>query len=320
MDHDESAAVGPRPLAVRVELPFCPNTCQYCPMPSDIEHALLMGDYCEALRVELAQSAADLGDYRVSSLYLGGGAASFVKVERVCALLGLAREKLAFEPDAEVTLRCLPGYINELKVRDYLRAGVTAVDLDWHMGSLDCFRFTGRASLPEQERASLRAFAHYGLHNVGFELRYGAPGQTLAQWRGVLDEVLGFSPMHVSAVPFEVPEGSMLHRELANLHIAYGDRVEFRLAAGDALREMRELAVERLGAAGMREYLPGQFVLEGFERRHLLDAHRGIDVLDLGAGGSSRIDGFCSANVGDIAAYVRTGGEVARVVEKAWLA
>ena len=307
-----------KPLAVTVKLPFCPNTCQYCSYSSDLDRALLMGPYCEALCHEAEQSAADMGDYRVTSVYLGAGAASYVKAERVVEVLGVLHDRFVWDDDVETTLRVLPGYINEFRIRDYLRAGVTKADVDWHMGWFDRSRLTGRACLPEQERVTFKALAHYGLVDVGVEVLYGLPGQTAGEWAQVLDDAFDLGVKHVSASAFEPHEGTVQLRELANLRTAYGDRAEFRCATGDELDEMCGIAVEKLGAAGFAEYLPGRFALPGHERRHLLDEAAGIDRLELGSAAHSHIDGIHTRNVADPAEYVVGGGDVERVLVRAW--
>jgi coproporphyrinogen III oxidase-like Fe-S oxidoreductase len=76
-----------KPLAVSINLPFCPNTCQYCPYPSDYETALLMGAYCDALASEASASAAEMADHEVVSVYVDGGAASFVSAKLACDIL-----------------------------------------------------------------------------------------------------------------------------------------------------------------------------------------------------------------------------------------
>ncbi len=315
---NEQSGSGLRPLRIEVTLPFCPNVCQYCPMPSDYETAMLMPAYCEALGREIAASGADMDDYQVTSIHLGGGIASYVKAERVCELLDQIHSSFDLSDDVEITLRALLGYVNETKLRNYHAAGVTKIDVDYHTGSEDYSRYTARLNYPEHERMTVRAFAHYGMDDVGYELLYGMPGQTADMWQTVLNEALEFEPTHIEAHPFEVPSGSRSADELDNLFRVYGDRPEFHRAQGEELDELYALTVEALGKVGMQEYLPGCFARPGHERRHLLDAAAGIDYLSFGAGGISCIDGYCSENVSDIRSYVDADGDIAKLTVRAW--
>lgn len=312
-------------LRVEVAFPFCPNACQYCAMPSDYARALLMGSYCDALESELDASAADMGDYVVDAVYLGGcgrdgfngGIASYVRAERVCALLDSLRSRFRMADDVEVTLRALLGYVNEFKLRDYQAAGVTKIDVDWHTCGRDRSRMTGRAIWPEQERVTVKAFAHYGMEDVGYQVLYGLPGQTVADWRAELADLVALAPAHVEARAFE-PAGTRSEVELGNLAKVYGERPPWHRAAGEELEGMHAAACEVLGEAGYTEYLPGCFALPGRERRYLRERAAGLDCLALGAAGLSCIDGVCSENVAGVEEYVKAGGDVERLTARVW--
>ena len=312
-------------LRVEVAFPFCPNTCQYCAMPSDYERAMLMGAYCDALETELAQSAADMDDYTVDAVYLGGngcdgfcgGIASYIRAERVCALLDRLRASFDVAEGAEVVLRALLGYVNEFKLREYREAGVTAVEVDYHTCGTDRSRFTGRLVWPEQERTTVRAFRHYGMEDVGYQVLYGLPGETVEEWGRELEGVLALGPSHLELRAFS-PAGTRSEVELSNLTRVHGARSEWHTADASEQDAMRAAAAKLLGDAGFAEYLPGCYALPGHERRYLRERASGGDCLALGAGAVSRIDGVCSRNVAGVDAYVKTGGDVTKTIEKAW--
>ena len=151
---------GRKNLRVRVNLPFCPNTCQYCAMPSDYATAMLMPDYCKALEREVELSGRDMADYEVTSVYLGGGIATYIKAERLCSIVDALRASFALAPDVEITMRALLGYVDEFKLRDCQKAGISKIDVDYHFWDPHAVRFTGRQALPEQSMATVRGSAH----------------------------------------------------------------------------------------------------------------------------------------------------------------
>lgn len=258
---------GRKPLHVEIRLPFCPKTCQYCPMPSDYATALLIPRYCDALVREIEVSALGMEEHEVTSVHVGGGAPSYVRSGRVIAVLETLKRTFALAPDCEISLKALLAYVNEFSLRGYRNAGVNAIDVDHHICDPRYTRFTGRELVPEQEAATVRAFRHYGFDNVSYDLRYGLPGQTEQDWLHELEGVFAWDPKHLSVRPLEVPQGSRLHRELNNLRMVYGDRAEFRCAGKEDLAAMGSAAAQTLKERGFAEYLPGHFALPGFERR-----------------------------------------------------
>lgn len=213
----------------------------------------------------------------------------------------------------------LTGYINEFKIHHYEKCGINKVDIDFHSAHFDRYRFTGRESLAnEQEDVTVRALRHYGIDDLGFEVFYAFPGQTLQEWSQALDQTLAYEPVHMAVEPLPVPDDSKLARELGNLRKVYGDGAEFHRATGNELEEMRQLADERLKAAGFAEYLPGKYALPGHERRYLQAQAHGCERLALGAGGITHIDGVCSKNVSDIRRYIAANGDIAKLTERAW--
>lgn len=311
-------AAGRKPLHVEIRLPFCPKTCQYCSMPSDYATALLIPRYCDALVREIEVSAPGMEGYEVTSVHIGGGAPTYVKSERVIAAIEALRHSFALAPHCEVSLKALPAYVNEFSLRSYREAGVNAIDVDHHVCDPRYTRFTGRELAPEQEAATVRAFGHYGFANVSYGLRYGLPGQTEQDWLHELEGVLAWEPTHLSMLPFAVPGGSQLYRELNNLRLAYGDRPEFRRADKEGLAAMGLSAAQRLKERGFAEYLPGRFALPGFERRWLLDRSAGVETLAFGAGGVSHLDGAWMRTTNDIAFYADHPGDLGAITERAW--
>ena len=261
-----------------------------------------------------------MADYEVTSVYLGGGIATYIKAERLCSIVDALRASFALAPDVEITMRALLGYVDEFKLRDCQKAGISKIDVDYHFWDPHAVRFTGRQALPEQSMATVRAFAHYGYADVSYELFYGIPGQSQEHWVAELERVLGFEPAHLVLMPMRVPPGSVLEHELANLHAAYGDRSQYRMPDAQALACMLEHAQYVLADRGYEEYLSGAFCLPGHRRKYLLDEAAGVECLSLGCGGISCVDGVCSRTTSDIERYTQHPGDLGAIIEDVWVA
>ena len=60
---------------IYVHVPFCKTRCSYCDFYSIVNESLV-GDFVEALCLEMKRRAVELPHEKVESVYLGGGTPS----------------------------------------------------------------------------------------------------------------------------------------------------------------------------------------------------------------------------------------------------
>ena len=122
---------------------------------------------------------------------------------------------LIFQPDTEITIEANPDDLTAEKLRLFKDLGVNRVSLG--VQSLDDaeLRFLGRRHTARQARRALELARAAGFDNLGVDLIYGLPGQQEETWRGTLEQVLEFSPEHLSCYQLTLAADTPLGRRAA---------------------------------------------------------------------------------------------------------
>ncbi len=279
--------------ALYIHVPFCAKLCPYCDFAVTLHEPGLADAYFEALEREFAGRARALSP---ATIFIGGGtptALSEPHLERLLRLCGPAVSPLL----AEFSIETNPNTLTARKLRRLRQAGVTRVSIGVQTFCRRGLEILGRAHTPPQARAAVARARAAGFDNLSVDLIYGWPGQTEAEWRADLDEVIRLRAPHVSAYCLSYEPGTLLH--------ARRERGELRPLPEEEERELFDLAEATLAAAGLPRYEVSNFARPGYECRHNLNYWRGGEYAGLGAGAHSHLDGTRSANEKDTRAYVR---------------
>jgi oxygen-independent coproporphyrinogen-3 oxidase len=215
-------------------------------------------------------TAAALGGHfeaAVDSVYLGGGTPTVLPAEDLQRLFACLRETFAVAHDAEITMECAPGSLNERIVETLAVCGVNRVSLGVQSmvdGEAAAVGRQHKRATVLDDIARLRAA---GIHNINLDLIAGLPHQTDASWQTSLDEVITTGVPHVSVYMLEVDEDSRLGREL----IAGGTRYHAHFVPDeDAIADFYVEAGRRLNAASVAQYEISNFARPGAGSSHNL--------------------------------------------------
>ena len=290
-----------REIGLYLHLPFCVRKCCYCDFDSaPLEAAgglAAARRYVEALCIELDRRAASTEFHggRVATIYLGGGTPTVLPTEWLAEVLGRVRHRFPLAPEAEITVEANPGTVDEGKVAALLAAGANRLSLGAQSFSDQVLRTLGRAHDANQSLAAIRAARAAGCRNLGLDLIYGVPGQSLEEWQGSLRQALEARPEHISAYGLSVEPGTALARVMAA-----GELAE---VGEDLYARMYAMAAKTLVAAGYRHYEISNFALPGYECCHNRRYWAGAEYLGLGCSAHSYNGGVRWNNLAGAGVY-----------------
>ena len=261
------------PLGLYISVPFCRTKCSYCNFASGVFSRAMYSRYVERVCEEMRQAqatAAVVGAHfeaAVDSVYLGGGTPTVLPAEDLQRLLACLREQFAVAREAEITVECAPGSLNERMIETLAGCGVNRVSLGVQSmvdGEAAAVGRQHKRATVLDDIARLRAA---GISNINVDLIAGLPHQTEASWGTSLDEVIASGVPHVSVYMLEVDEDSRLGREL----IAGGTRYHAHFVPDeDAIADFYVEACRRLNAASVTQYEISNFARPGAASRHNL--------------------------------------------------
>ncbi|SPF67536.1 coproporphyrinogen oxidase [Propionibacterium ruminifibrarum] len=274
-----------RTLSCYVHVPFCATRCGYCDFntytPSQLT-GMTTRDYVQAAHREIERARHELDDGRpLATVFFGGGTPTMAADDELAGLLDHLRQAFGLAPGAEITTEANPETLDEQRLDRLLDAGFNRLSLGMQSGDEQVLATLERHHTPGRAVQVARWAHRAGFDNVSLDLIYGAPGETMDQWRVSLETALEADPEHVSAYSLIVEDGTAMAR-----HIAHG-----RLPEPDEDLEADKylLAEERLGAAGLANYEISNWSRPGREAAHNMAYWRSDDWWGIGPGAYSHV-------------------------------
>src|SRR5690554_5886136 len=105
-----------RSVSLYIHIPFCKSKCFYCDFNSFPCRDELIPAYFNALEKELMQYEKKLKDYKISTVFIGGGTPSVVDPNNIYKLMSLLNENFDVDIDLEATIESNPGTLSEEKL------------------------------------------------------------------------------------------------------------------------------------------------------------------------------------------------------------
>ena len=298
------------PLGIYVHVPFCRSKCQYCDFYSlTTKDDNLLDGYLDAVCDHIKEAGPLAPNYKVDSIYFGGGTPSFFGADGLAIILTAIRRCFDVTADAEITFEANPDSVND-KLLHRLRAeGFNRVSLGIQCDNDEILKRIGRPHTYAQAVSAFQRIRKAGFRNISVDLIYGLPGQTLQSWQDTLDHVLQLNPEHISCYGLKLEEGTPLYE--------YRDYAA--LPDDDAQADMYLAAVETLRGRGFKQFEISNFCRKGLQSRHNLKYWTGGEYLGFGPSASSDFAGKRFTLVRDLHTYIlgiREGGEVMEDVQE----
>ncbi|MDO9533305.1 MAG: radical SAM family heme chaperone HemW [Deltaproteobacteria bacterium] len=251
MDH-------PTNSGLYVHLPFCKTKCPYCDFYS-VTDATLISAYLTALNTEAGLYREQFPGF--DSLFLGGGTPSWLGEAQLAGLMKNLRRHFTFAPDSEITIEANPDDITAEKLTLWRDLGINRLSLGVQSFDEGELRFLGRRHTAKQTEAAIDLIRAAGFTNLGLDLMYGLPGQSLDGWLKTLEQALSFAPEHLSCYQLTLMAGETpaLRTPMAR-RVARG---EISLPDEETQREFFLLTANFLTARGYLHYEVANFARQG---------------------------------------------------------
>lgn len=291
-------------FGVYLHIPFCSVRCGYCDFntyTSNELHGARQEDYAETLLREVGLAEGVLaragGAREAQTVFFGGGTPTLLPAADLALMLDGVRGAFGIAAGAEVTVEANPDTVTSEVATRLAEAGVTRLSIGMQSALPHVLAVLDRTHEPENVRIAVDAAREAGLA-VSLDLIYGAPGESLDDWRTSLETALALQPDHLSAYALIVEEGTKLARQIRRGEVAEPD--------DDLSADMYELADDLLAEGGYGWYEVSNWAREDrFRSRHNLAYWRGTDWWGFGPGAHSHVAGLRWWNVKHPAAYAQ---------------
>ena len=304
-------------LVVDVAFPFTLSTPKYGPSRPFTGNHAAKAAYVDALEAELASLDDEVRARPASAVRLSGGA-SIMSADKVCHLVRQIKKTLTLALGAEISIDVEPLTVCTPSLTDWTSCDITRINL----AALSCddaeLSALGAHHSREQLQNALLFLEKFHMANVDFEVLYGIPGQTAASWKRTLLTLAGVDAPQISIRPLvDAASDKAWALKTGEANTAQGDVPAAPLPSPETRRALYEQAQRILGERGYTEIAPGDFTKSGLAPASgvfgpLMRA--GADVLGLGAGARSRLDGFLYENACNYDLYVAKSADFEAIV------
>ena len=236
-----------------VHIPFCRVRCGYCDFntytATELDGAP-QSDYADTLIKEIAFSAQVMKNSgvparKLKSVFFGGGTPTQLPAADLVRILSQLDLTVGIESAAEVTTEANPDNVDFEYLRALRVAGFNRVSFGMQSAVPSVLKTLERTHNPENLPIVVDAAKRAGL-KTSVDLIYGAPGETLEEWRASLAAAISLEPDHISAYSLIVEDGTKLARQIRSGQLPEPDE--------DLQADKYELADEMLAAAGFEWY------------------------------------------------------------------
>lgn len=295
-------------LGLYIHIPFCVKKCAYCDFlswkGSDEEREA----YVQALEKEISSYSEFAKDYRVSTVFFGGGTPSVLEGEQTERILKKIRDTFRVEKDAEITLEMNPGTAQKEKLLLYRELGINRLSIGLQSVKNENLKLLGRIHTYGDFLDSYRMAREAGFDNISADLISTLPGQTLEEWKEEL-EILQETPLeHISVYQLIIEKGTEFYEK-------YGENEEL-LPDEETSREIYLWTGKYLKEHGFEQYEISNYARPSRKSRHNLRYWERKDYLGLGLGAASMVHNIRMSNTRDWEKYIEGSQNPKRLREE----
>lgn len=275
---------------VYIHVPFCMRRCGYCDFNTytaiDMGAGASRGNYANMVIREMAivrdwQERHGIVEPPAGTVFFGGGTPTILKAADLVAMLDAVRGAWGIADNAEITTEANPDTVNADYVRELADGGFNRISFGMQSAVPHVLKTLDRTHTPENVAAGISAANAAGMRS-SVDLIYGAPGESLDDWRTSVNTALDLGVNHISAYALTVAPNTTMGRRIAAGMLPTPD--------DDDEAAKYEIADALLSAAGLEWYEISNWARPGYESRHNLGYWRNVDWAGLGPGAHSHYD------------------------------
>ena len=286
-----------------VHVPYCQVKCGYCDFntyTADEIGTSSQGTFAQTLiqEISFAESVvkqSDLPKRKLKSIFLGGGTPTMLPASDLIAILDKLKTTFDVHPDADITTEANPDSVDEQYIQDLKAGGFNRISFGMQSAVPHVLKVLERTHQPENV-GKVVSFAKAAGLATSVDLIYGAPGESLDDWKQTLEAAIDLETDHISSYSLIVEPGTKLARQVKS--------GEVEAPSDDLHADMYELTEVLLSNAGFINYEVSNWSKSVHQRSgHNMAYWKSMDWWGFGPGAHSHVGGVRWWNVKNPAAY-----------------
>ena len=188
------------PVSLYMHLPFCESLCLFCACNVVIQKDKSVAvPYLNVLKREIEHVGGFVSRARpVIQFHWGGGTPTYLSPAQMEDLLGFARERFTFAPDAEIGIEVDPRVTTIEHLETLRRLGFNRLSMGIQDFNPEVQKAVHRIQPYEMTRDIIQAGRRLGFDSINVDVIYGLPFQTAQSFGESVDKVVGLGPDRVA--------------------------------------------------------------------------------------------------------------------------
>lgn len=286
-------------IGIYIHIPFCISKCFYCDFTSYANRENMIEKYIYALCNEILAKAEILSEYKVTTIYIGGGTPSYIDSKYIKQIFDTLMLAINKEDVKEITIEVNPNSVDEEKMRSYKEIGINRISIGLQSTYDTILKKIGRAHNLKDFEDTLELANKIGFKNISVDLIYPLPDLDLEKFKESVEYVINLKDKnvkHISIYNLEVHENTKLAFLLKEGYVTLVDE--------DTEYEMYEYLRKRFEEEGYHRYEISNYAIDGYESKHNFRYWNQELYLGFGCGASSFFSGTRYSNIKNIEKYI----------------
>ena len=188
------------PVSLYMHLPFCESLCLFCACNVVIQKDKSVAvPYLNVLKREIEHVGRYISRTRpVIQFHWGGGTPTYLSPGQMEDLIGYARERFTFAPDAEIGVEVDPRVTTAEHLESLRRLGFNRLSMGIQDFNPEVQKAVHRIQPYEMTRDIIQAGRRLGFDSINVDVIYGLPYQTAQSFGESVEQVIGLGPDRVA--------------------------------------------------------------------------------------------------------------------------
>ncbi|KAF0134059.1 MAG: oxygen-independent coproporphyrinogen III oxidase [Candidatus Saganbacteria bacterium] len=289
-------------VSVYIHIPFCKKKCNYCDFVSFADKEELIDGYVEALKHEITSIPQQL---KIKTIFFGGGTPSLLAPKQLEKILSHFESRITYP---EISIECNPGTVNLQKLKDFHKLGINRLSIGAQSFNDRELKTLGRIHTAKEIHETVENARKAGFKNVGLDLIFALPNQTLESWKETVRKAVELEPEHLSTYNLQIEEGTPFWKMTNDKPCLTAGRFQmsnnnFQLPDEETEACMYEFAIDYLKAKGYKHYEISNFSKPGYECKHNIVYWKNGDYIGIGVNAASHINNSRHENPNNFEEY-----------------
>ena len=214
----------------------------------------------QAIAQEISLRKSYLSGDTIETIYFGGGTPSLLSGHDLDIIFQSIHNTFQIDHHPEVTLEANPDDLTKEKLNQLKTCGINRLSIGIQSFDDAILKYLNRAHDSLMAKSCVAEAKDAGFENVSLDLIYAIPGLDDDQWEKNINEMLHFSPQHISSYALTIEEKTVFGK--------WANQGKITLVDDDRAAAQLHTLVDFLEQEQYEQYEVSNFSLPGFYSRH----------------------------------------------------